>query len=191
MVAFLRACSRQRRAPSNHFWSCTFGGGRGRFIFGQRFVFEDSDANFWVMSKFLTTASIEMASCFFAGEGRRPIAEQLRFFEEVAGWEGVLKHWTTETIESTEIKPFQFNRSVFSLSFRASVFQPYPLNWLQFLVILGEFRVQYRYHFRSDCPISFAPSGLFLKPNDIAPRPISTPIVLQLFVRAINLPGVI
>lgn len=90
MVAFLSASSRQRRATSNHFWSCTFGGGRGRFIFGQRFVFEGSDAIFGVMSTFLTTASIELASYYFAGEDRWPMAEQLRFFEGVVGWDGVL-----------------------------------------------------------------------------------------------------
>ena len=90
MVAFLRAYSCGRRTKSNHFWSCRFGGGHGRVIFGRRFVFEDSDAIFGVMSKFLTTASIEMASYYFAGEDRRPIVEQLRFFEGVVGWDGVM-----------------------------------------------------------------------------------------------------
>ena len=46
------------------------------------------------------------------------------------------------------------------VSFLASIYNRMDQNYPQFLVILSGFQVQYRYHFRLDCPLPLSPNRL-------------------------------
>jgi len=80
MFTFLETYSRWGRSDHAKFWSCTFSGGDDRFIFCQRLGFEGSPI-FLVVYRFLATASIKVASCYFFEEGWRQRSEHLRFLE--------------------------------------------------------------------------------------------------------------